>query len=99
MDGHHLYLLFLALEKAAPNAAASVIDEHRYARGERNDFIETIKQERWCSKTGATLTKRIFWSQRLTQFFFLADAFRDTVREIHPDRRSAFDVRAEQGAP
>jgi hypothetical protein len=91
MQYHNLHDLFVALENAAPNVGATAIFQHRYAQGNRDVFLEYLEE-----------TKSVFedWRYAYEQELLvavpdnmhaLADAFRATMRQLHPDQHSAFD--------
>ena len=91
MQGHNLHDLFNELDKAAPKVGATAIRQHRYARGDRDKFIEYLND-----------TKSIFEDWRYAyenelliavpdNVHALADAFRAAMRELHPNQHSTFE--------
>ena len=90
MNGHNLHCLFLELEKIAPEVSAAVIKNHRYARGKREEFIESISDEKSVFEDWRYAYEKEFLCSSPDSLLTLADAFRQTMREIHPNYRSAF---------
>jgi hypothetical protein len=92
MQGHNLHDLFLELETVANDVSATCVRNHRYARGCRDDFLGYLDE-----------TKSVFEDWRYAyesevliavpdNLHALADAFRATIRELHPGRRSVFEA-------
>jgi hypothetical protein len=79
MSGHNLQVLVLELETIAPDVAATVIRNHFYWSGDRDEFIDDIADvatvfERWryaheesflCTPVDSLLTWRMHHAKRL----------------------------------
>ena len=90
MHGHNLHELFLKLDEAAPQVGAAAIRNHYSSRGCREEFIEFIKNEASVFEEWRYAYEKEFLCSSPDILFVLADAFRKTVWELHPDLRSAF---------
>jgi hypothetical protein len=90
VQGHDLHKLFLGLEKAAPAVASLVIKKHHYARGDRDEFLDYLRVEaRVFEEWRYAYEKELLCSSADT-LFTLANAFRNAIKDLHPDMVSAF---------
>ncbi len=90
MQGHNLYKLFRELEKAAPAVATLVINTHHYARGDRCEFLDYVRAEARVFKEWRYAYEKDFVCSSADTLFALANAFRNAIKDLHPDMASAF---------
>jgi hypothetical protein len=94
IEGHDLYELFIELDQAAPNVGASVIRNHRHARGDRDEFLEYVEEARSVFEHWRYAHEKTLLMAVPDSLLALVDAFRATMRELHPNRSSAFEGHA-----
>jgi predicted nucleotidyltransferase len=92
MEGHNLHDLFLKMEKAATAVATSAIRHHRYARGNREEFIEYLVETKSAFEDWRYAYEKELLVAVPDNFRALADAFRAAIGELHPDRFSVFQA-------
>ena len=80
---------FLKLDEVAPQVGADVIRNHPPSRGCREEFLEFIKNEASVFEEWRYAYEKEFLVSSPDILLMLADAFRKTVRKLHPDLRSA----------
>ncbi len=93
--GHDLRVLFLDMESVAPNVAAAVINRHFYCGGDRGEFLEDISDVANVFEEWRYAYEKSLLCASADSLLTLANAFRNTVRELHPTLNSAFRLRAE----
>lgn len=91
IEGHNLDDLFLEMDRAAPNVGAAVIRNHRYARGDRSKFLEYLNEAKAVFTHWRYAHENEFLIATPDNLHALADAFRATMRELHPGHQSVFD--------
>lgn len=90
VKGHDLHKLFLGLEEAAPAVASLVMRKHHYARGDRDEFLDYLMDEAKVFEEWRYAHEKELLCSSADTLFTLANAFRDAIRDLHPDMVSAF---------
>lgn len=90
VEGHNLCDLFFELDQAAPDVGDAAIRNHRYARGERDVFLEYLDEAKAVFDQWRYAHERQFLMATPDNLHALADALRATMREFHPDQQSVF---------
>lgn len=88
--GHDLHELFLGLDKVAPRVGSHVMCKHRYARGDRDEFLCSLKAEAKVFKEWRYAYEEEFLCSSPDTLFIFANAFRSVILDLHPDMTSAF---------
>ena len=95
IEGHDLHQLFIELDRAAPDVGRSVIRNHRHARGCREEFLAYIDEARSVFEHWRYAHEKTLLIAVPDNLLAVADAFRATMRELHPDKLSVFDLAPE----
>jgi len=90
ISGHNLCSLFLELERVASDVAETVINNHFYWSGDRNEFIEDISGVANVFEEWRYAYEKSLLCTSADSLLTLANAFRRTVRELHPGLDSPF---------
>ncbi len=80
------------MEKAAPAVAVLVINKHHYARGDRGEFLDYLKGEARVFEEWRYAYEKEFLCSSADTLFTLANAFRNAIKDLHPDMASAFVI-------
>jgi hypothetical protein len=91
--GHDLCKLFLRLEQAAPQAAQSLVRNHHYARGCREEFLETLQAVASVFEQWRYSHEHQFLCSSPDTLLVLANGCRKTVQELCPDLHKVFAQR------
>jgi hypothetical protein len=91
MQGHNLRDLFIELDKTAPEVGTTAIRQHRYARGDREKFIEYLNDTKSIFEDWRYAYENEFLIAVPDNVHALADAFRAAMRELHPNQHSTFE--------
>ncbi|WP_406857576.1 hypothetical protein ABEG18_08140 [Alsobacter sp. KACC 23698] len=89
--GHSLADLFIALEAQAPDVVACSIALHRYSRGDRDEFFEELRTVSNSFEQWRYAHEHEFLISSADTLMSIADAFRASIRELHPKLVSVFD--------
>jgi hypothetical protein len=91
--GHNLHDLFLELETVAPQVGTVVINNHISSGRCRDDFLEYIKNEASVFDDWRYAYEKDFLVSSPDTLMSLVNAFRKTIRDLHPILRSAFQYK------
>jgi hypothetical protein len=88
--GHSLEKLFVDLEGVAHDAAIAIVQNHRHARGDRDEFLSNLVDVSDAFAEWRYSHEKEFVVSSPDTLMSIADALRDTVRQCHPGLKSQF---------